>query len=263
MKRRGFVRSPAENRLIDQKEITSMTEFRLPLSKQRENISVAIPFNQLRRSIQLKNTKTPLKSQNVNISTVMSAIALKKNNCRKTQIAHKTSSITSIVKQVNERNRYNQSKIIKKSTLNDILADSKIKETDTTLKYSSISYNDYIKKPPIKESPELYQHSMLSTLQVSLWQFHSKLKLLDVHDKSKYDALLSIHNIKALSSNETMVITPHEKYNLILHNTRKDQNIPKSERIQNYKLAVNSKATIKLSDTLRWCLQWKFIPLNA
>ncbi|CAB4256247.1 some similarities with Kazachstania africana KAFR_0D02200 hypothetical protein [Maudiozyma barnettii] len=263
MKRRDFVKSPVVNRSSDQQEAKSITELRLSISKRKEYHLPDISLTQLSKFILKKKLKKPLESQNVNISKVINSFALKKKNLRRSQITSKSSSLTSIVKRINKHNRYHEPKIVKWAPLNDILTNSKIKDTNTELKYSFTSYNDYIKKPPIDETSKLYQGSILSTLHESLWQFNSKLKLLEVHDKCKYDTLVGIQIIKPLSSNEIMIITSHGNFSFILHNSRNDQHIPKLEIIQQYKLAIYSKTTIKLNDNLIWCLQWKFIQLNT
>ncbi|CAL9734848.1 hypothetical protein MOSE0_G01024 [Monosporozyma servazzii] len=81
--------------------------------------------------------------------------------------------------------------------------------------------------------------------------------------KKQFDILFRINSIKKLSNNEFLVVPSIKntklKYVLHIEDYKPINDVMISYHDNSWKVAIYSKATIKLSKNVYWCLSWEFI----
>lgn len=267
MKRRGYVKSYIDqvgSNRKNENETRSLRSIKLPHSnKKHQHKKTGVPLSEIYKSVTKQNNpQRVLRSKDVNISSLIGTYSINKKAHISTQRSNNSLNLSQIIKK-----NIRQTEGIDYSNINDLISNSNLLDKNNNSIYwdspSSPVKTNFIDMKNIKETYKTTdRNSLIYQLQDSLYQLNSKLKIISSVNNSKFDTLLRIHDINALSSKEVMVTNSYKKWKFVLHNPKNERNhIPDITKIHLYKLAINSKTIIKLNDELRWCLQWKFVPI--
>lgn len=266
MKRRGFVKSYIDQVELNRKnehETKSLKSIKLPHSNTKEIRRQGVPFSDIYKSVTNSDTsQRSLRSKNVNISSLIGTYSINKRTRITAQRLNKSLNLSHIIK----NNKILQTDNIDYSNINEIITNSNLLAKKNHSIYWDLPPPTKTNLDDMKTFQETYknlnQNSLICQLQNSLHQLNSKLKILSSNSNPKFDTLLKIDDINMLSAKEIVVTNTYRKWKFVLHNPKNDRNhVPDIRKIHLYKLAINSKAVIKLNEELQWCLQWKFVPI--
>lgn len=264
MKRRGFVRNYIDQVRSNRKDEHESKLYKLPHSNSKQINRQGVALTDIYKSVTTHNkSERTVRSKNVNISSLIGSYSINKKTQLSSRRSNKSLNISHIIK-----NNIRQSDNIDYSNINDIISNSNFQDKKTHSIYWDLPLPERTNLNDMTPFQETFKNidpnSLISQLQNSLYQLNSKLKILSNNNNSKFDTLLTIDDINNSSPKEIIVTNSYKKWKYVLHNPKNDRNhIPDIRKIHLYKLAINSKAVIKLNNELHWCLQWKFVPIMS
>ncbi|CCF57867.1 hypothetical protein KAFR_0D02200 [Kazachstania africana CBS 2517] len=155
-----------------------------------------------------------------------------------------------------------------KSSMNSTHCLKNSKETQGRTQVITILNNSEVKKMTFarhwNERPHLNlldecnkPVSLAISLQKSLWDLNALVTVSK--NNKKYDLLIKVASARRLSSTEMLIIpSTDEAMRYILHKplTFRTNSV---DNFTGAHLALNSKISFRLDDTLIWCLNWKLL----